>query len=352
MRETKRGPIVQGDCGSSILREYYSPMAGMHVAKDALRGETAAPSLVEALEKRLGRVHARQRLGIEQEFEARVFGHGTNFFHIENWRSGHALMRGVLKATGLSWIGRRNAANVRVRYNQVPAKNLPKAFSGYTILHISDLHVEISEDAMRRVETLIAPLDYDACVLTGDYRALTIGPYDETVERMGILCSRLKQPIYGVLGNHDTIRMVPALEDMGIRLLLNEADAIERDGEKIHVAGIDDAHYFRVDNMEKAADGIPLEDFSILLSHTPEVYRQAAHAGFDLMLSGHTHAGQICLPGQVPVKLNAVLPRRFGAGAWMHGMMHGYTSSGVGTSIVTARFNCPPEITLHRLECE
>jgi predicted MPP superfamily phosphohydrolase len=205
---------------------------------------------------------------------------------------------------------------------------------------------------MRRVETLIAPLDYDACVLTGDYRALTSGPYNETLERMGTLCSRIRQPIYAVLGNHDTIRMVPALEDMGIRVLLNEADTIERDGEKLHVAGIDDAHYFRVDNMEKAADGIPLEDFSILLSHTPEVYRQAAHAGFDLMLSGHTHAGQICLPGQIPVKLNAVLPRRFGAGAWMHGTMHGYTSSGVGTSIVTARFNCPPEITLHRLECE
>jgi predicted MPP superfamily phosphohydrolase len=135
-------------------------------------------------------------------------------------------------------------------------------------------------------------------------------------------------------------------------MLLNEADTIERDGEKLHVAGIDDAHYFRVDNMEKAADGIPLEDFSILLSHTPEVYRQASHAGFDLMLSGHTHAGQICLPGQIPVKLNAVLPRRLGAGSWMHRTMHGYTSSGVGTSIVTARFNCPPEITLHRLECE
>ena len=157
--------------------------------------------------------------------------------------------------------------------------------------------------------------------------------------------------MYGVLGNHDTIKMVPGLERIGIRLLLNEAVEIERGNERVHLAGVDDAHYFRVDNIEKAASGVPIEEFSILLSHTPEVFRQAAHAGFDLMLSGHTHAGQICLPGGVPMKLNAAMPRRYGVGKWMHGAMHGYTSAGVGTSIVPARFNCPPEITLHRLEC-
>jgi uncharacterized protein len=86
-----------------------------------------------------------------------------------------------------------------------------------------------------------------------------------------------------------------------------------------------------------------------LLSHTPEVYRQAAHAGFDLLLSGHTHGGQICLPGSIPLMLEAVLPRRMGAGAWQHGKMAGYTSVGAGCSVVPVRFNCPPEITLHRL---
>jgi hypothetical protein len=151
------------------------------------------------------------------------------------------------------------------------------------------------------------------------------------------------------LGNHDTIRMVPALEEIGIRMLLNESEAIERGGQHIHLVGIDDAHYYRVDNIEKAASNVPAAEFSILLSHTPEIYRQAAHAGFQLMLSGHTHGGQICLPGAIPIILDSVLPRRMGAGAWTYRGMVGYTSVGVGSSILPVRLNCPPEITLHRL---
>src|SRR6185437_8553272 len=117
---------------------------------------------------------------------------------------------------------------------------------------------------------------------------------------------------------------------------------IERGGARLHVAGIDDAHYFRVDNIEKAASAIPLGETSILLSHTPEIYRHAAYAGFDLMLSGHTHGGQICLPGGVPLTLDAKLPRRYGAGAWRYNELQGYTSVGAGSSIVAVRFNCPP----------
>ena len=71
--------------------------------------------------------------------------------------------------------------------------------------------------------------------------------------------------------------MVPGLEEMGIRMLLNECEAVSRGDEAIFLAGIDDAHYYRVDNIEKAASEIPRDGFSILLSHTPEVYRQAAH---------------------------------------------------------------------------
>src|SRR2546430_848369 len=109
--------------------------------------------------------------------------------------------------------------------------------------------------------------------------------------------------------------------------------------------------FLQVDNIEKAALSIPRGEFSILLSHTPEVYRQAAHANFDLMLSGHTHGGQICLPGSIPIKLEAVLPRRMGAGAWRYPNMTGYTSVGAGTSVLPVRLNCSPENTLHCLRC-
>jgi predicted MPP superfamily phosphohydrolase len=301
------------------------------------------------LEQRLGRLHARQRLGIENDHEAQIFGQGLNFFHIENWYSSHALIRAGLMLMGLYWRGQRNAENIQVKHNDVGSLTLPLAFDGFTLLQISDLHVEQSEGAMRRLSELIPTLEYDLCVLTGDYRGPTFGPFDGALAGMKRLRAGLREPLYGVLGNHDTIRMVPALEELGIRMLLNECVPIARDGQTIYVAGIDDAHYFRVDNIEKAAAEIPHDGFSVLLSHTPEIYRQAAHAGFDLLLGGHTHGGQICLPGSIPITLDSVLPRYMGAGAWKYHSMIGYTSVGAGTAIVPVRINCLPEITLHHL---
>jgi uncharacterized protein len=213
------------------------------------------------------------------------------------------------------------------------------------------MHADMSQGAMQRVIGLVGDLDYDACVLTGDFRGKTFGLFARTIEGVERVRTHLRGPVYGVLGNHDTIRMVPALEAMGIRMLLNECVVIERGEAHIHLAGIDDAHFFRVDNIEKAGDAIPQGAFAVLLSHTPEVYRQAAHAEFDLMLSGHTHGGQICLPGGIPITLDSKLPRRLGAGAWTYQGMAGYTSVGAGSSIVAARLNCPPEITLHYLGC-
>jgi len=301
------------------------------------------------LEQRLGRLHARLRLGLEADHEAQVFGQGINYFHFENLPWSHFIVQSFLMITGLYWQGRRNAANVTVRKNEIVSKKIPASFGGFAILQLSDLHVELSFKALDRLRSILPNLDYDVCVLTGDYRAQTFGPYQATLDGMASLCKLLKQPVYGVLGNHDTIRMVPALEDMGIRMLLNECVTITRNTDRIHISGIDDAHFYRADNLERARGNIPADEFSILLSHTPEIYQQAAYAEFDLLLSGHTHGGQICLPGQIPLSLDSVLPRRFGAGRWQYHDMQGYTSVGTGCSIVPARFNCPPEITIHYL---
>jgi predicted MPP superfamily phosphohydrolase len=307
-------------------------------------------AIANQLERRLGRVHAKQRLGIEKDHEAQIFGQGINFFHIENWYSIHSLIRNALKLAGIFWRGQSNAERVQVRHNHIRLQRLPPVFNGFTLLHISDLHVDISPGAMHRLEELLPDLAYDVCVITGDYRGATFGPFADALKGMKRLRSHLRTTVYGVLGNHDTIRMVPGLEEMGIRILINECDPLSRGGESIYLAGIDDAHYYRVDNIEKAASTIPPDAFSILLSHTPEVYRHAAHAGFDLLLSGHTHGGQICLPGSIPITLSAVLPRRFGSGAWKYHNMVGYSSVGAGTSIVAVRINCLPEITLHHLQ--
>jgi uncharacterized protein len=308
-------------------------------------------AILNNLERRLGRLHARQRLGIETDHEAQIFGQGITFFHIENWYSIHSVIRMTLMLMGLYWRGRKNAERIRVRHNHIGMQTLPSRFDGFTLLHISDLHVDMNEGAMRRLMELLPGMTYDVCVLTGDYRGATFGPFDAALEGLAQVRAHLKGPVYGVLGNHDTIRMVPGLEEMGIRMLLNECEAISRGDETVYLAGVDDAHYYRVDNIEKAASEIPDNGFSILLSHTPEIYRQAAHAGFDLLLSGHTHGGQICLPGSIPISLDSVLPRYMGSGPWKYRDMVGYTSVGVGSSIVAVRINCLPEVTLHHLRC-
>jgi uncharacterized protein len=307
--------------------------------------------LLDKLEKRLGRLHARQRLGIEKDYEAHIFGHGTNFFHIENWYSIHSVIRYTLKLTGLYARGCRNAENVQVRHHHVKLPELPASFDGFTILHLSDMHVDISHGAMRRLIAHLPSIRYDICVLTGDFRGNTFGPFEPTLEGLARVRAHLTGPVYGILGNHDTICMIPGMEDMGIRMLLNESEAIVRGNQRIHLAGIDDAHYYRVDNMEKVASQFPHDEFSILLSHTPEIYRQAAHADFNLLLSGHTHGGQICFPGSIPITLDSVLPRRMGSGPWKYHDMVGYTSAGAGTVIVPVRLNCLPEMTLHHLRC-
>lgn len=330
------------------------PFTGLHLKQNL--ASPAAHSLPdgiqEKLERRLGRLHARQRLGIERDHESQVFGQGLRFFHPENLALSEIVIGGVLRMTGLYGLGRKNAAKLKLKHNDIVSPRLPAAFDGYRILHLSDLHTDMSEEAMARVLDLLPALDYDLCVLTGDYRAKTFGPYANSIAGMARLREALTGPVYGVLGNHDTVRMVPDLEAMGIVMLLNECVTLERVGQRIHLAGIDDAHFFRVDNIEKAAEPIPHGSFSILLSHTPEIYRQAAHAGFDILLAGHTHGGQICLPGGIPLTLDAALPRSFGAGAWAYGEMAGYTSVGAGSSVVPVRFNCSPEITLHRLRAE
>jgi predicted MPP superfamily phosphohydrolase len=303
----------------------------------------------EKLEQRLGSLHARLRLGIEQETKPRVFGNGINFFHPENWYSIHSLIRNSLRLTGLYNRGVKNTLDIRVREHEVRLKHLPAAFDGFTLLQLSDIHADIHPPAVHAMVEAVRDLEYDACVLTGDYRAQTHGPVEAAIEWMRVLVNGLSQPVYGVFGNHDSITMLPALEEMGVRMLVNEHIAIEREGDPLYLAGVDDPHYFRVDNIEKAVQGIPSGAVTVLLSHTPEIYRNAAHAGFDLLLCGHTHGGQICLPGGIPITLDARCPRYMGAGPWRYNGMQGYTSAGTGTSIVNVRLNCPPEVTLHRL---
>ena len=303
------------------------------------------------LQERVGKVHLQQRLGIEREAEHKIFGQGRNLFHIENWYSSRPLIRNSLRLMLLHGRGRRNARKLVVRHNHIAVGGLPDAFNDYTILQISDLHIDMAPDFPSVLIEVLGQIEYDLCALTGDFRAETHGPYDATLEAMQQVCKHLRGDVYGVLGNHDTICMVPGLESMGVNMLLNEQVALQRGDDTIYLAGIDDPHYYRADNLEKAADPIPNDAISILLAHSPEIYRNASHADFNVLLCGHTHGGQICLPGGIPLMCNAQCPRAFCRGAWNYRGMLGYTSVGSGASIVDVRINCPPEITLHHLQC-
>jgi predicted MPP superfamily phosphohydrolase len=294
------------------------------------------------LEIRLGHECAQRRIELERHVSD-VRGDGIDLFGF--WVS-DVTIRTFLGLAGLYRRGCRNAQDVRVKQNSIAA-SIPRTFNEFTILQISDLHVDMNWRVVDRLASLLPNLNYDLCVITGDYRAKSSGPFEATLYGMAKVRTFLKEPIYGVLGDHDTICMVPGLETIGVRMLLNECVEVTRGGHSIYLAGIDDAHRFHADDISKAASKIPSHEFSILLSHTPEVYRQAAEAHFNVLLSGHTHGGQICLPGGFPLTLEANLPRRMGAAAWQYEHMIGYTSPGTGSSIVPVRFNCPPEVTLH-----
>ncbi|ERS83042.1 metallophosphoesterase [Marinobacter sp. C1S70] len=301
------------------------------------------------LSLRLGPVHARQRLGIERETEARVFGRDKRSFHLENLTNAPKLIRFCLKAVGLLRRAQANSLKLTTEHNTFVLPDLPSAFEGFRILHLTDLHVDMDEANLQAVIRQIAPLDYDLCVLTGDYRQRTWGPVDDALDGMDRLRQAVHGDAYAVLGNHDSVRMVPTLEDMGYRLLMNEMVPLERGDSRLYLAGVDDAHYYKVHNLHRAGDDIPAGGISLLLSHTPEIWREAAHAGYDLFLCGHTHGGQLCLPGGIPLTLDSDCPRRLGRGLWQVNGMQGYTSPGAGTSVLNVRLNCPPEVTIHTL---
>ena len=297
----------------------------------------------------MGAEHAKQRVAIEEVHIAQIFGQGRNFFHIENWYSVHAVIKNTLRLCFMHNKGQRNARNIQIRYNPIQLPHLHRDLDGFTILHLSDLHLDMDEQAVFALIEQVREVNYDICVMTGDYRASTYGDIEPSLAVMAQLRLHIKKEIYAVLGNHDSILMVPALEEMGIQLLLNENTHIKHGQGELLLAGIDDAHYFCADDIPRASNGITASTPSILLSHTPAIYKQAAAAGFNLLLSGHTHGGQICLPGGVPVILDSDCPRLVSRGKWYYNNMQGYTSVGAGTSVVNVRINCLPEITLHKL---
>lgn len=307
------------------------------------------PSDHRGIAARLGPSLLRQRLRRQANLRARLVHQGEGPLVVERVIPLDRSIGSLLRLTGLAARGRANCLDIRTVVRDQPLARLPAAFDGFRLLHLSDLHLDCVEGFADRVVEIVGNTPHDLAVITGDFADHPAGYFHDCLPDISRIAAALGPGALAVLGNHDLIEIVPHLEEAGLRVLLNENTAIERGTERIWLAGIDDPHFYRTHDFEAARRGIPPAACSILLSHSPETYNEAHRHRFDFMLSGHTHGGQICLPGRIALVRNGRCPSAQFAGAWRHHDLQGYTSRGTGSCGVAARFNCPPEITVHVL---
>ncbi len=263
----------------------------------------------------------------------------------------HLFMKSVFKALGVYERGRRNALVIEKLEVPFHLCGLPPAFNGYKILFLSDLHIDGLDGLTERIIEIVRETPVDMCILGGDFRMNTYGHFTDAFRELGRLLPeiRAKDGIFGVLGNHDCLEIVDALKGKGVSFLVNDSYAVERSGECIWIVGVDDRHYYKASDLESAFEDLPLKTFSILVSHSNEIYKEAHKYRPDLFLCGHTHAGQIRVPIFGPIFTHSKAPRRFCHGKWDYEGMPGYTSAGAGVSGVPVRFNSKGEVTVFTL---
>ncbi len=252
-----------------------------------------------------------------------------------------------LRCLGLYRRGLRNALDIQLTRLDLEFPDLPAAFDGFRILQLSDLHLDALPGTMEAARAVVAEVEADLCVLTGDYRLRVSGPHEQILPSMAALAGavRARHGIWAILGNHDCAAIAEAFERLGITMLINETLSLARDGGALHLTGTDDVHYYFTEAANSALSGAP-DGFKIALVHSPELADVAAGHGFRLYLAGHTHGGQICLPGGRPILTHLDRHRRLASGLWRHGAMRGYTSKGVGVSALPVRFNSRGEVVL------
>jgi len=252
-----------------------------------------------------------------------------------------------LKLFGLYKKGLKNAKNIHINEFTLEFQNLPEKFDGYKLLHLSDLHLDTLPGIEDIIIEKIQNLKYDLCVMTGDYRKNTLGRFKQIINPMKKIVSTLKgkDGVIAILGNHDTYLMLKQFEKMGIILLANESIIINKGNEKITITGIDDPFYYYTDQAVNALDE-NIDGFKIALVHTSELYETAEQNNYNLYLCGHTHGGQICLPGGIPIITHQFEGKKLYKGLWNFKNMKGYTSQGCGTSGIPIRFYSQSEIVL------
>jgi hypothetical protein len=257
----------------------------------------------------------------------------------------YGFLERALKIIGLYKQGYRNALNLQIRFHEIKLPSLPKAFEGMKVLFLSDLHLGKMEEMPDIILRNIKDMEVDVCIFGGDFRYSKSNPdlpYLESLEKI-VSSVSADYGIYGVLGNHDSLEMVPQLEKLGIKILINESVLLKKDGEILNLVGLDST-YGDLDNIDRAFKGVSDSEFIIFVSHYPDFYKEAEQYGSNIYICGHTHHGQIQFPIIGPIITMTSAPRSFATGAWEYKGMFGLTGSGVGTVGINVRFLCLPEI--------
>lgn len=256
-----------------------------------------------------------------------------------------------LRMTGMFARGERELRSPQVTEHAFFVPGLPGELDGLRILHLSDLHLDFVPELAEILAGWLADLSYDLTVFTGDFvdrmrEEETRGILEDGMAR---ILAVVRGPRFGVLGNHDLLCVAEILETQGLPVLLNEAALVPHKGATLGLVGVDDPHLFRSHDLRRARARVPEGVFPLLLAHSPVIAEEAANAGFPLCLCGHTHAGQICLPGLPRLNGGRGIPPNRVSGAWRCGPMQGYTSRGIGASGLPVRLRAPPEIVIHTL---
>ncbi len=256
----------------------------------------------------------------------------------------------LLRISGLYAIGARNARATRFREIEFTFADLPPAFDGYTMLHLSDLHIGQPAGLLDGLTDDLSAIATDLVVMTGDYQNSGKPAASTVAAEISRLLAAVdaSEGCIAVLGNHDTCDMADALEKLGVRLLINESLEIHRGDDAVRFVGLDDVHSFFTSEAPAALDRYR-DGFRIAMVHSVDLAGHAAGNGYRLYLSGHSHGGQVCLPGGKPVFTSLDSHRHLAAGRWRLQDLQGYTNRGLGAQFPVVRFNCPGEVVMIRL---
>lgn len=228
--------------------------------------------------------------------------------------------------------------------------------NGFTIALLSDFHYDpyFSIHPLRAAIPIVKSLHPDLVALTGDFVTVPFFGNEAkgawAAEPCADLLRDLAAPhgVWAVLGNHDCNtdpkRVARALQAVGIPILENQSVAIERDGGRFWLAGVNDA-LSRAADIPKTLKNVPANEAVVVLVHEPDFADEVCRFPVDLQLSGHSHGGQVRIPFCPPLYL-PTMAKKYVLGTYQVGRLPLYTNAGLGTVGVAVRLNCPPEITL------